>query len=348
MVNLPSLRYTRSLKNKWLGCESLDSLWHLLKVNSKKLKLAQQTPVYDVFTIRKKNGKDRLIENPNDHLKAIQRSINQYLQAVYYFVKHPASYGFCMAVKKDQYPHNLYTHAKQHIGCQYLLNADLKDFFHFISWQRVYDVFENSPFIHNNECKKWLCDITTHRERLPMGAPTSPVISNIAATGLDKALELFAKRHRFTYTRFADDLSFSSIDTDPAMLKNEILQTITEHGFVPNLEKVTSFGKKDIKIVTGLQVGDVVSLGTAYWQKVDMLLQQYISLKCLFQNRPTIILHNQTEEIKEKIDGFLAFAKGIGRSETDRIEAVENRLGEMGEELENFESLGWDEIPYHF
>jgi RNA-directed DNA polymerase len=348
MVTLPTLRYTRLQKNKWLACASLHSLQVLLKLSARKLHQAEKTPAYTIFTIPKKNGDGRTIENPNDHLKEVQRGINNYLQAVYYFFKHPSSYGFCMTVRKEKFPHNIYTHALQHTGCNYLINADLKDFFHTVSWQRLYDIFEKSPFIHDEESIKWLCNITTHQGRLPMGAPTSPVLSNLAAGGMDTAMEMLAKRHECKYTRYADDLSFSSVNPLHQALKDEILSVITEQGFVPNMKKIKLFDKNDIKIITGLQVAEKVTLGKAYWQKTDMLVQQLTSLKCLLQTRPSISVHHQAEDIMEKINGFLAFASMIGESEEDNIYRIQEKLDNAEQEMEDFESLAWDDIPYMF
>ncbi len=348
MVNLPTLRYTRLQKNKWLACASLHSLQALLKLSARKLHQAEKQPAYTTFTIPKRNGDSRTIENPNDQLKELQRTINDYLQAVYYFFKHPSSFGFCMNVRKDKHPCNIYTHALQHTGCNYLLNADLKDFFHTVSWQKLYAIFETGPFIHDDECIKWLCNITTHQNRLPMGAPTSPVLSNLAAGGMDTAMEMLARRHECKYTRYADDLSFSSVNPLHPLLKDEVLQVITEQGFAPNLKKVKEYGKNDIKIITGLQVGEKVTLGKTYWQKTDMLVQQLISLKCLLQTRPSISVHNQVEDILEKINGFLAFASMIGDTEEDNIFRIQEKLDNAELELEDFESLGWDDIPYTF
>lgn len=348
MVTLPSLRYIRSLKNKWLACASLHSLQHLLKLTPRKLKWLQQDWKYTLFTIPKKDGSLRYIENPANRLKNLQRTVNDYLQAVYYFYKHPASYGFCIRVKNDKHPCTIYTHALQHTGCRWLLNADLKDFFHTVSWQMVYDLLGNPPFQFTAEARQWLANLCTHQGRLPMGAPTSPVVSNLAATTMDHALDALAKRNLCTYTRFADDLSFSSAGDYPATLKEEVLQVIKEHGFVPNLKKIKEYGPEDTKIVTGLQVAKTVSLGSAFWKKTEMLLEQLKALMCLLQTRPSITVHNQAEDLKEKLNGFLAFAQSLLGAEAEKAELVKQRMDNMTDELEEFESIGWDEIPYNF
>lgn len=347
MENLPALRHTRALKNKWLNSQTLPDLLRILKVTQKKWDKAMQQPVYQRFTIPKKNGSPRIIENPNPVLKEIQRAINHHLQAVYYFAKHPASYGFCMAVKGDGNPCNIYTHALRHTGCRHLLNIDLKDFFHTVSAARIDEMFANSPFGHPDACRQWLVTATTLHGRLPMGAPTSPVISNLAATGFDAAMEALAKPHLLTYTRFVDDLSFSGANM-PSGFVEMALQTIYEHGFEPNMKKVKLYGPTDTKLVTGLEVGHKVSLGKAYWAKTNMLLGQYTSLLCLLQNRPTDSLYSQMDEVRQKLNGFLAFARMIGPAETGRAEEIQWKIDNMEDTLEEFESLGWDEIPYHF
>ncbi len=348
MVNLPTLRYTRLQKNKWLSCVNIQSMQELLDSDEYNIRDLRQYIKYDVFTIPKKNGTVRIIENPVEPLKQVQRKINNYLQAVYFFYKHPASYGFCMNVKNDKAPCNIYTHALRHTGCNYLLNADLEDFFHTISIKKTEEIFNDTPFQHDEESINWLCNIITYKDRLPMGAPTSPVLSNLVATKFDNAMNAAALRNRCVYTRYADDMSFSSASPYPETMKEEILQTIYGHGFTANMEKLKEFGKKDIKIITGLEVTDKVKAGNAYWKKVDMLVQQYISLKCLNNHAPTFSVFNQTEELEERINGFLAFAQMLSGEDKDKVTKVQNRLDNMEKELDAYESLTWNDIPYQF
>ena len=79
-----------------------------------------------------------------------------------------------------------------------------------------------------------------------------------------------------------------------------------------------------------------------------MLVKQLGALQCLMQKNPSMVVYNQVEDIKEKINGFLAFAQMIGGPENDKIDQVQSRLDNMDEDLEQFESLAWDEIPYQF
>lgn len=348
MVNLPTLRTLRMKKNKWLACEGLHSLHHLLRLPPGRLAGLENSNTYTVFSLPKKTGGFRMIENPSDSLKALQRQVNDYLQAVHYFIRHPAAYGFCQNARNDKEPYTVFTHALRHTGCNYLLNMDMKDFFHTVTYQKIYDLLNNGPFIHDDESIQWLCRITTHGGRLPMGAPTSPVLSNLASLGFDGAMENLAKRSACTYTRFADDISFSSVAPYPSTLQDEALEVIREHGYIPNMEKIKAFGKNDTKIITGLQVGEKVSLAPAYWNKVEMLLGQLTALQCLLLTRPSVTVHNQAEDIREKINGFLAFASMIGGAANNHINRIQSQLDNMDENLEDYESLHWDDIPYQF
>lgn len=348
MVNLPTLRYTRLQKNKWLACATLNNLHDLLDIDDRIIEYLSTHIKYEIFTVPKKNGTVRVIENPEDVLKQLQRKINAYLQAVYYFYKHPASYGFCIHVKKDIQPCNIYTHALQHVGCGYLINADLKDFFYSVTTQKITELFTDSPFLHDADSISWLCHISTYNGRLPMGSPLSPVLSNLAATKFDAAMHAMAQRYQYTYTRYVDDMSFSSQQPYSTELKDEILQIIQEYGFVANKEKLKEFGRDEIKIITGLQVGNKVSLGNAYWQKAEMLTNQLSALKCLMQSSPSATIFNRLQQISEVLNGYLAFAQMMGPGEKHKIDQIESRLNKMDEELEAFESLAWNEIPYQF
>ena len=92
----------------------------------------------------------------------------------------------------------------------YLLNVDLLDFFHAVKRDRIYDIFRSKPFNFKRNLPDILADLTTYQARLPMGTPTSPVLSNFACRELDRGLLLFSENMLWTYTRYADDMSFSS------------------------------------------------------------------------------------------------------------------------------------------
>jgi retron-type reverse transcriptase len=167
---------------------------------------------YNRSTIKKKTGGDRIIHAPTSGLKSILRALNFVLQVMYH--PHAAATGFV----PDK---SIVDNARKHIGHNYVYNLDLKDFFHSFDRNRVKVGFMYEPFNLRDEREPLaflLASLCTHPLELdgatstvlPQGAPTSPTITNILCKQLDRRLTGLANRFGITYTRYADDLTFSS------------------------------------------------------------------------------------------------------------------------------------------
>ena len=120
----------------------------------------------------------------------------------------------------------LFSNAKPHVGQDVVVNLDFKDFFPTLTFKRVKGAFRNLGYSeHNAIILAALCtepdqdqvkmDGVTYfvdkgERLLPQGAPTSPILTNIICFKMDKRLEGLAKRYGFTYSRYADDLTFSA------------------------------------------------------------------------------------------------------------------------------------------
>ena len=108
--------------------------------------------------------------------------------------------------------------------------------------------------------------------RNPQGAPTSPMLSNLAAFDLDQKLTAFADLSGFVYTRYADDLTFSACGELPARMSigdihRTIVDTIRKCGFRENLKKTRVAGPGSKKVVLGLPNLISESTGTCMLQK---------------------------------------------------------------------------------
>lgn len=176
---------------------------------------------YKQFSIKKKSGGDRIISAPRYKLKTIQKCINEVLNAV--FTPHISATGF-VAQK------SIVDNAKVHIGKQFVFNTDLKDFFPSTEFRRVKTVLGLAPFnltdaneLFSNLVKKktsedkskghlayLIANLCCDKGCLPQGAPTSPTLTNLVCQRLDKKLSKYAKNIHATYTRYADDITFSS------------------------------------------------------------------------------------------------------------------------------------------
>jgi RNA-directed DNA polymerase len=217
-------------------------------------------PSYTFFTVPKKKGGNREIYAPCGALKKVQKQLNYYLQAYYLCVKPKEITGFVIN------PHylgeycNIVANAGCHVGKKYLLNIDLKDFFPGITAKRVQDVFRSDVFGFNDQIATALTLLTTFQGKLPIGAPTSPVISNFVCHQLDAELIDFCQKNGLTYSRYADDLTFSSNEPITSSIIEALEEMVADNHFVINNQKtrLTTINRR--QTVTGLTVNEKVNV----------------------------------------------------------------------------------------
>ena len=232
---------------------------------------------YQAFTIKKKSGAVRTIHAPVKGLKSILRSLNFVLQCMY--EPHDAATGFVLGK-------SIVDNAKKHAGHHYVLNMDLKDFFFTFDRNRVKMGFMYEPFNLNGDKEPLaflLASLCTHpfeidgevKTVLPQGSPTSPTLTNILCKKLDRRLNGLAKRFGVTYTRYADDITFSSphnIYTNEEFNK-ELKRIIKEDQKLvinPNKTRLQKSGYR--QEATGLIVNDKVNVRRRYVKQVRMWL----------------------------------------------------------------------------
>lgn len=220
---------------------------------------------YSRFTIPKKTGGVREISAPMPRLKRAQYWILHNI-----LMKIPgtaASHGFRPG-------HSIVTNALPHAGKRVVINIDLKDFFPTISYARVKGLFVSLGYAEsvaaslalmctNAERDKFEIDgrtwlVAREGRRLPQGAPTSPAIANIIASRLDKRMTGAAHKLGFTYTRYADDMTFSGDPSQGTDAVNKMIwqaRLIAEaEGFTFNDKKTRVMGSGTRQDVTGLVV----------------------------------------------------------------------------------------------
>lgn len=231
---------------------------------------------YSSFTVKKKNGGERIINAPANGLKHILRPINTILNCI--ADPHFKATGFVPGK-------SIVDNARQHIGKQYVYNIDLKDFFHSFHRSWVKYGFMLKPFKLDKEKEEiafLLASLCTHpfeidgeiKTVLPQGAPTSPTITNILCVKLDRRLNGLAKRFNITYTRYADDITFSSQTN-----------VFSKEEFLEELHRIIKDQKLDInpsktrlqhngfrQDVTGLIVNEKVNVNSRYIKQLRMWL----------------------------------------------------------------------------
>jgi RNA-directed DNA polymerase len=198
-----------------------------------------------------------VIHAPIKPIKDIQRRLAQVLAGVYEPRAHV--HGFVSG-------RSPLTNAQQHERQRWVMKLDLLDFFPSINFGRVRGVFMAYPFEYSAEVATILAQVCCHEDQLPHGAPTSPILSNFICRGMDKELSLIAKLARCRFTRYADDLCFSTSQGEfPPMVASRGIQgelrvsdqiqgVIGRHGFTINHEKTRFLRRSRRQRVTGLVV----------------------------------------------------------------------------------------------
>ena len=242
-------------------------LYHYEKGTGNKL--------YKEFKITKKNGSKRTIRTPIDSLKKIQSRLNYLLNCVYW-VK-PSAHGF---INKK----SILTNALQHTNKRIILNIDIKDFFPSINFGRVRGLLLSKPYSLNNEVATTIAQIACYDNELPQGAPSSPVISNMICSKLDHELQNLAKSSKATYTRYADDITFS---TNAKIFQEEILcfgangelavgdtlkKIITSNGFSINDSKTRAYNRDLRCEATGIVINKFPNVRRTYIKQVRAII----------------------------------------------------------------------------
>ena len=139
---------------------------------------------YMHFEIPKKSGEVRIISAPVDGLNNIQKKLAEHLDKLY--KPHAAAHGFIS--KKS-----ILSNASPHVNKRAVLNIDLEDFFPTITATRIIGLLKSNHFKMNNEVASTIAALCTYKDRLPQGASTSPVISNMICYRLDRELTALSK-----------------------------------------------------------------------------------------------------------------------------------------------------------
>ncbi len=215
--------------------------------------LAAVTPRYSQFTIAKRNGNRRTILAPEREFKQVQRRILRRVLAL--LVSHPAATGF-------EQGKSIVTNAIPHIGKPVVVRMDIRDFFTSTLAKRVVKFFRRIGW--DKAAATRLTELCTHDDGLPQGAPTSPRLANLLNYRLDARLDRLAAKFGATYTRYADDLTFS-FDTEENAKVRSLIRTVTrivaDEGYrLHKRRKLSVRRRHQQQRVTGLIVNDQLNL----------------------------------------------------------------------------------------
>ncbi len=217
---------------------------------------------YEKAKLKKRKGGYRPIRKPVPRLSEIQRKLANLLSDIY--EPPPCTFGF---VEGESIVEN----AKPHVSKKWVLCADLKGFFKQIHFGRVRGVLKTSKYGFTEDAAVAVANICTCSEGLPQGAPSSPIISNIVAYSLDQVLMTLANKSGTYYTRYADDITFSTdkryfpeelaeLEDGETFIGEEFSSIVESAGFELNREKCRLQPNSQRQIVTGLVVNDFVNV----------------------------------------------------------------------------------------
>ena len=308
--------------------------------------------LYKTFCVPKKKGGNRIISAPNIKLKKIQSKLAYVLQLIY--EPKVCAFGF---VKKR----NIVDNAKRHTKKQEILNIDLKDFFTQFHFGRVRGMLMAKPYNLGKEAATTIAQIACHNGILPQGAPTSPILTNMLCVPLDNSLMLFAKKHGLTYTRYADDLTFSSykaclfeeivFKADGKLILCEELQKIFEkHNIIVNKNKITLRNRFTRQETTGIIVNRYPNVKREYYKQLRAILyncgvvgvyntaKKYIDLGLCHNSKIIECKDNPEREelivnwFKMVIKGKIAFIKQVKVQEHPSFYVLASKANEVFKE----------------
>ncbi len=199
---------------------------------------------YREFSIPKKRGGFRKIDEPLPSLKEIQRWILDNI-----LNKCKTSIYAKAYIKKRSIRSNARFHRKQ----EKVLSLDFKDFFPSLKASRVYTFFYKLGY-----CKSvvtMLTELCTLKKALPQGAPTSPALSNLLCINLDNRFGGYAKKNNIRYTRYADDITFSG-NFDTGSIIHFVKNVLSDEDLLLNEEKTRLMLPHQRQEVTGIVVNE--------------------------------------------------------------------------------------------
>lgn len=227
---------------------------------------------FRTFHIKKKSGGLREIKAPCRQLDVILSCVNSLLKSVY--EPSDAAMGFATG-------RSVLKNAQVHIGHNYVFNIDLKDFFPSIPKARVRKRLQLAPFNFSEEIATVLaglcCSYDTNIKAsvLPQGSPTSPLLTNAICDKLDRRMKGVAKRFGLHYSRYADDMTFSSMHNvyqEGSEFRAEIQRIISDQGFRMNDAKTRLQKRGARQEVTGLTVNAIANVSRKYISDLRWIL----------------------------------------------------------------------------
>ncbi|MCB1105998.1 MAG: retron St85 family RNA-directed DNA polymerase [Cephaloticoccus sp.] len=282
---------------------SLNEFCALAHFNTARVRViaTESKRFYKRYNIPKRSGGEREILQPTAEVKAIQawilRNILDKLKA------SNSATAFTRGV-------SLMLNVQPHASNRYYLCMDIENFFPSVSSFQVQQVF--SAIGYSPNVSYWMTKICTVGGRLPQGGVTSPSLSNLVCLKLDRRLSGYAASKGLVFTRYADDMTFSS--NNPKLLRNSVAtvrRIVQAEGFIINTKKTHLAGPNLRCVVTGLVKNasmPAFGIGRKRYRMVRAEIHNFVM-------RGGAKRYNS----KESISGMISFIEGINRAQGESL-----------------------------
>lgn len=286
---------------------------------------------YDIFTIKKKNGGVRTIAAPKRRLRKMQMIMASLLEHMY----KPSSAATAFIKSKG-----LIDNARPHTSKSLVFNLDLEDFFGSIHFGRVKGLLCAKPYSLREDTAKLIATLCCYKKKIPQGAPTSPILSNMVAAQLDRKLSLLAKRNLAYYTRYADDITFSFRNLNHEGVCVEVngvyqpskplVDIINGCGFTINESKTRGATSKSRQVVTGLKVNKKVNVDRRYVRTTkammhDISIDEDAANKKFWKKRPD----KEGTYLKDVVAGRISYIRMIKGVESSVYEMLAHKFNTL-------------------
>ena len=265
---------------------------------------------YRRTSMLKKDGKLRIIHQPTKEVKAIQAWILRSLLDKIHPSHHATAFRKGLSIRENIEPH---------ASNRFFLCLDIKDFFPTITRKEVSFLFQNIGYLQDQA--DILSRLCTCGNILPQGGVTSPSLSNLVVNRMDRRLSGYCSKKNIIYTRYADDMTFSSNNRNILnSAKKFIMKIVEDEGFVINEKKTHFTGPKMNTTITGVvKNSSEPCFGIGKRKKTHMR-------SVLFN---LIINHRSIDEkynSEKSFNGWLSYVKSIDERSYDYFIRYKERL----------------------
>lgn len=273
---------------------------------------------YHRFTVPKKDGTPRPVVAPGPKLKFLQNTLGNALQLHYLEFIPDCVHGYVPGIHPKVGVRHILSNARTHLPNTHLLNLDIDDFFPNVDSLRLMDTFRRWFPEMPQVTQELLVALCTHKNQLPMGAPSSPVLANMILYPLDQAIGELCAKHGITFTRYVDDMSFSA-DSDVVLTQEAaIREIVAAHDFTINEKKRKYFSPEEPKQVTGLILHHgAVMVARELLDNMGRCIREYEKLRWLSEHleQDKKWLKYKVRHTSQSIEGQLAFLQQIEGAE---------------------------------